>query len=547
MGDKEYLRDILIESKNMSSAKLVCKGKTFQICCDCSESLISKSGDVIPLDFVYESDRPVSVKGKNPPKRYFAKFAPYVDPDSKEKNVSGTIRLIREISFNKEFENEKNSGCLTRYYYYAGHNGQKELDDCELVLNKNEKIYSIKGICIVYEFVYGMNLRQYYERNAERELTNSLIESKLTMYYQLLLTVNMIAEKGYSHRDLSHNNIMITDNDEIQIIDFDNVHVPQSDKTKYPEDIDEKKYSSDEHVKPRGTAGYFDPNYFDHKKKSNGDIYEPEAFDQVNIYYDIYSMGRVLYYILMEKTVTGDNNRSNDIHKYSYYYLKDCDENDLKIKYLNFLGDKAFRKLTIFIKKMCAPVESEYFDQVKEKYKDYQGCYYKRYSSLRDAIIDYEEIVRLYCENAYSLEKEKREAIYSSIIKGSAEKETPLDNMKDSMKDGTKDSVDDSTKKAIILKDSPVEKVGVLQIIRIDEHGKEYICDSAIMYNNALYYNEELIREIQEGVQIFAHNDSLYYVSDKGGEKILQFNRKYNFGKETKNKIKYQVRVNKSI
>ena len=546
MGGNKYLRDLLIESKNKSRAKLVCNEKTFQIYCDCSEALISKDGDVISLDFVYESDIPVSVKGKTPPKRYFAKFAPYIDPDSGKENVSGTIRLIREISFNKEFKNEKNSGCLAHYYYYAGHNGKKELDDCELVMNKNEKIYSIKGICVVYEFVYGMNLRQYYEGNTERELTNSLIESKLTMYYQLLLTVNMIAEKGYSHRDLSHNNIMITDKNEIKIIDFDNVHVPQSDKTKYPEDIDEKKYSSDEHVRPRGTAGYFDPNYFDHDDKySSGDKYESSVFDQVNIYYDIYSMGRVLYYILMEKTVIKGNNCSDEIKKYSYYYLKGRDENELKNKYLNYLGDEAFDKLTILINKMCAPVESEYFAQVRNTNKDYI-----RYSSLRSAIMDYEEIVRLYCEKTYSNDQEKREVVYNSII-GGAMKETSLNyNMEDSTKKvvgDVNDKGDKNTKKTIILRDSPVETVGVLEIIRIDEYGEEHICDSAIMYNNSTYYSEELMREIQEGIQIYAHNDHLYYVSDKGRGKILQYNRRYNFGKETKGKIKYQVRVNKTI
>lgn len=536
MGDKKYIRDLLIESKNNNRAKLVCKGKTFQICCACSETKINNSKDVIPLDFVYESDIPVSVKGKNPPKRYFAKFAPFFDPDSGEENVSGTIRLQREISFNKEFKNEKYSACLEQLYCYAGHNGQVKMDDCWLEINDKEKLY--KGICIVYEYVYGMNLNEYYEKNAERETTNSLVESKLTMYYQLLLTVNMIAGKGFSHRDLSCNNIMIIDNKEVMIIDFDNVHVPKSERTRHPEHIDENKYTSKEHVVARGTDGFWDPNFFDYKKYSKGNIYESSAFDQVNIYYDIYSMGRVLYFLLMEKFVT-EINHTKPFEKYLYYYLKECDENDLKAKYLKFLGDKAFGKLTIFINKMCAPVESEYFDQAKNdnipKIKDINKDYI-RYLSLRDAIKDYEEIVRLYCENAYSVEEEKRKAIYSSIIRGRDEEETPL-----------KSSGEDSSKKAIILKDSPVEMVGILEIIRIDEYGEERICDSAKMYNNTIYYNEELMREIQEGVQIFAHNAHLYYVSDKGGEKILQFNRKYNFGKETKNKIKYQVRVTKSI
>ena len=109
------------------------------------------------------------------------------------------------------------------------------------------------------------------------------------------------------------------------------------------------------------------------------------------------------------------------------------------------------------------------------------------------------------------------------------------------------DKGDKNTKKTIILRDSPVETVGVLEIIRIDEYGEEHICDSAIMYNNSTYYSEELMREIQEGIQIYAHNDHLYYVSDKGRGKIPQYNRRYNFGKETKGKIKYQVRVNKTI
>ena len=83
-------------------------------------------------------------------------------------------------------------------------------------------IYTEKYILLIHELVNGISLRDYY--NTEIRNQKSLSENKfklLTLFFkQIFSAFAHIHKKCIAHRDIKLENILLTKNNEIKIIDF---------------------------------------------------------------------------------------------------------------------------------------------------------------------------------------------------------------------------------------------------------------------------------------------------------------------------------------
>ena len=85
-----------------------------------------------------------------------------------------------------------------------------------------DTIYTDKYILLIQELVNGKSLRDYY--NLEIRNQKNISENKLKLltiiFKQILSAFDYIHRKGIAHRDIKLENILLTKNNEIKIIDF---------------------------------------------------------------------------------------------------------------------------------------------------------------------------------------------------------------------------------------------------------------------------------------------------------------------------------------
>ena len=85
-----------------------------------------------------------------------------------------------------------------------------------------DTIYTDKYILLIQELVNGKSLRDYY--NLEIRNQKNISENKLKLltiiFKQILSAFDYIHKKGIAHRDIKLENILLTKNNEIKIIDF---------------------------------------------------------------------------------------------------------------------------------------------------------------------------------------------------------------------------------------------------------------------------------------------------------------------------------------
>ena len=90
------------------------------------------------------------------------------------------------------------------------------------IIKLYDVIYTEKYILLIQELVNGISLRDYY--NAEIRNQKSLSENKyklLTLFFkQIFSAFAHIHKKNIAHRDIKLENILLTKNNEIKIIDF---------------------------------------------------------------------------------------------------------------------------------------------------------------------------------------------------------------------------------------------------------------------------------------------------------------------------------------
>src|SRR6476619_1545131 len=106
----------------------------------------------------------------------------------------------------------------------------KLLDECEAVIKLNKHInialcYWVKiihkKICIAYEYIDGINLKEYWERNDEY-LEYEII---LSIILQLIESTSFIKKNGYILHDIAPENIYVIHKEGslpiVKLIDFD--------------------------------------------------------------------------------------------------------------------------------------------------------------------------------------------------------------------------------------------------------------------------------------------------------------------------------------
>ncbi len=235
------------------------------------------------------------------------------------------------------------------------------------------KVYGIfqgkncKGIPIlatVMEYVEGKNLREYkwsLERAIEQgEISESKAEIKIfRQIFQMIHAMNYYlgyARQQYFHRDLKPDNIMVTGNGDIKIIDFDFAHISGSTGTIH---FDEKHAIG-------FSKGYTSPNVLDVSKRS--ELGERE---------DIYSAGRVIFFWLNGKDyfydseLKGNINEKNSANQTAYWNNKELGYS-MKLERFDakYRGEKYRDFIEIMRRMCCAPDDKDCYKTIKEVKED---------------------------------------------------------------------------------------------------------------------------------------------------------------------------------
>ena len=155
-------------------------------------------------------------------------------------------------------------------------------------------IGTIKGTkFIMIEFINGQNLLKLKEFDFDERI-------KLTIIFELMLTIQFLHSKHFIFRDLKPDNIMIDQNQTVVLIDFDRM-------------LNFDNYSNDQ----------FHSNDF-------GSLYvAPEVNTNLFSYKcDIYSIGKILFYIMNEEkpTINNHKNKFKQCPELQEIYFKCTDE-----------------------------------------------------------------------------------------------------------------------------------------------------------------------------------------------------------------------------
>ena len=104
---------------------------------------------------------------------------------------------------------------------------KKEIEIMKKINHKNfakfiEVVDTEKQILIIQEFINGISLREYYNKQIRYQKGISLHKEKIfkNIFKQIFNAMNYLHKKNMAHRDIKLENILMTKNYEIKIIDF---------------------------------------------------------------------------------------------------------------------------------------------------------------------------------------------------------------------------------------------------------------------------------------------------------------------------------------
>ena len=96
----------------------------------------------------------------------------------------------------------------------------KQIDHKNIV-KLNEVIHTTKQILIVMEYINGISMREYYNKNIKNKKLNKEKEIIIKNYFfQIFSAMSYLHKNHMAHRDIKLENILIEKNQQIKIIDF---------------------------------------------------------------------------------------------------------------------------------------------------------------------------------------------------------------------------------------------------------------------------------------------------------------------------------------
>ena len=89
------------------------------------------------------------------------------------------------------------------------------------IVKLNEVIHTSKQILIIMEYINGISMRQYYNKNIKNQKLNPEKEIIIKdFFYQIFSAMSYLHKNHMAHRDIKLENILIDKNNQIKIIDF---------------------------------------------------------------------------------------------------------------------------------------------------------------------------------------------------------------------------------------------------------------------------------------------------------------------------------------
>lgn len=339
------------EEKILKKGECICadSGKRYQL-------LKSASSKEVGSMKIY---RIAQVKELEKEEIYFMKCA-YTE------DFAGVYNLQRENKF--------------RFYYpYIEH----VLEGFYAIDSRGERLF-----CVIFECIEGADLRTYRMRKKnemqgrvleKKEFERNIFQQMMQFLYGVRYYTQFTRNDPYLHRDLRPENIMINDEGNVVIVDFDIAHVPESTGTsQWMEGM----------VKKAVIKG--DEEYPEHQMDDVGGLGETEGYSapeicaslqnriskKPDVKSDIYSIGRVFFYWLHGKDYFSDEQRGE--------WDKLCKR-----------GEEVYG---MDFKKFDKEYQSETYEELRKIMSRMCARRDRRYNDISDIITDMKKFLIKYCE-----------------------------------------------------------------------------------------------------------------------------------------------------
>ena len=120
----------------------------------------------------------------------------------------------------KVYEREKLNDSTKRKCVYREIEIMKNIDHKNIV-KLHEVIQTQKQILIIMEYINGISMREYYNKNIKHQKLNPQKELIIKNFFiQIFSAMSYIHKNHMAHRDIKLENILIDKNQQIKIIDF---------------------------------------------------------------------------------------------------------------------------------------------------------------------------------------------------------------------------------------------------------------------------------------------------------------------------------------
>ena len=171
----------------------------------------TKTNRINTLNSLFNSEDELSkyIIGKELGKGAYAKVILITDKYTKKKYA---MKIYEKI---KLTDNSKKKSVL------------REIEIMKKVNHKNivklkEIIYTQKEILIIMEYINGISLREYYNKNIKNQFNLTKEKEKIlkTFFIQIFSAMGYLHRNHMAHRDIKLENILLDKDNEIKIIDF---------------------------------------------------------------------------------------------------------------------------------------------------------------------------------------------------------------------------------------------------------------------------------------------------------------------------------------